>query len=297
MKFKPGVCGASRHPSSKNADAKIHRLLGLQTALLICFAAIPGAEAGAADFPALSLSAGGGGAAGYTFTRYVLEAGMENGGAIQSAQTMDRFDYGGFLFCDITYGELSVLFQGGNSGYGETMEAKAGNSWGTVSNGAGAGAEMSLGFSLLGKYPFQIAGKMRLFPLLGLEYRFALLEWRRPEGGITYDRTEGRLPEDRDKDGSAYSLSAWNSLRIAVGAGLDYALAGPWYVRGELLFGFRLPTGYENGVLEMTKRQFGAPDPKLTGLTGGPAFKFALGYHFLQRTGGAGRGIPATEAE
>lgn len=254
---------------------------GAQTALLIHFTAILAAAAEAADFPARSFSAGGGGVAGYTFTRYVLEAGTESGGEIQSAQTMDRFDYGGFLFFDANYGELAVLVQGGSSGYGETMEAKAGDSWGTVSSGTGAGAEMSLGFSFLGKYPVQIAEKMRLFPLLGLEYRVALREWRQPEGGITYDRTEGRLPEDRDKDGNSYSLAAWNSLRIAIGAGLDYALTGPWYVRGELLFGFRLPTGYENGVLEMTKRQFGAPDPKLTGLTGGPAVKVALGYHFL----------------
>jgi hypothetical protein len=248
---------------------------------LLCFAAILNAAAAAVDF-----SFGAGGLLGYTFTRYTLEdTGTMSGssGTILSRQSMDRFNYGGHLFFDATYGELTIMIQGGKNGYKETMEFKpSGGPWETYADYKGTGTELSIGFSLLGKYPFRITENISLFPLLGIEYQIALLEWRKPDGDIVYDRTKGNLPEDRDKDNKSYSLSAWNSFWIDVGAGLDYVITGPWYLRGEILFGFRLPTGYENGALEMTKHQFNAPDPKLMGLTGGPSLKIALGYTFFR---------------
>ena len=230
----------------------------------------------------LSLSAGAGGLLGYTFTRYSLTAGTSGGGDIQSLQNMDRFDYGGFLFFDATYAELSVLFQGGMNSYRETMELTPhGRPATLVADNTGTGTELSLGFSLLGKYPFRVDDRFSFFPLLGIEYQIALLEWRKPSNSsIVYDRTSGKLSEDRDKDNNSYPLSAWNSLWIDLGAGADYGFYGPWYLRGELLFGFRLPTPYEDGATEMTKHQFNAPDPKLAGLTGSPTFKIAVGYKF-----------------
>lgn len=219
-----------------------------------------------------SLSAGGGGLLGYTFTRYTLE-----GGSVKSAQNMDRINYAGFLFFDAVYAEFSIMFQGGNSTYEENMIfdlTSLSDTWGT-------GYETSFGFSLLGKYPLRINEKILWFPMFGIEYQIALVQRRSPGGNIVYDRTTGHLTEDRDKDNNPYPLSAWNSFWIDIGAGLDYNIAGPLFMRGELLFGFRLPTIYESGALEVVKNPpMNAQNPKLTGLTGGPALKIGIGYRF-----------------
>jgi hypothetical protein len=245
--------------------------------VLLCFTIWTGVSAFAAEF---SLSAGGGGLLGYTFTRYTLKGNTGTGGAVDSVQTMDRFNYAACLFLDAAYGEFSVLIQGGNSAYRETMTASDSSNSMDLGNSRGAGTEMSLGFSLLGKYPFEVTERITWFPLFGVEYQIALLEWRKPEDGVVYDRPKGKLTEDRDKDNEPYPLSAWNSFWIDVGAGLDYDIAGPLYVRGEFLFGFRLPTVYEMGALELVKKMFDASDLKLAGLTGSPSLKIGLGYRF-----------------
>jgi hypothetical protein len=233
-----------------------------------------------------SLSAGAAGLLGYTFTRYTLESegrlGMGNDGDMKSFQSMDRFNYGGGLFLDASYAEFTVLLQGGQHSYGESMDFKPrGGRWVSVSNTGGAGTEMLLGFTLLGKYPFALTEKILLFPLLGIEYQVALLEWRKPEGDKVYDRRWGMLEADRDKNGDPYPISAWTSFWIDIGAGLDYYIVGPLFLRGEILFGFRLITEYETGALEMTKYQFDASDPKLVGLTGGPNIRICIGYKFF----------------
>jgi hypothetical protein len=223
----------------------------------------------AADF---SLSAGGGGLLGYTFTRYTLE-----GGKVESTQSMDRLDYAGFLFFDATYLEFSVMVKSGSSTYQENMIHTSE----ALTNSKGTGNETSLGLMLLGKYPFTVNEKFSWFPVFGLEYQIAMIQRRKPEGDLVYDRSKGELPADRDKNEEAYPLSAWNSFWIDIGAGVDYSIAGPLYLRGELLFGFRLPTEYELGALEVVKNPpMNAKDPKLGGLTGSPALKIGIGYRF-----------------
>jgi hypothetical protein len=225
----------------------------------------------------IPLSAGGGGLLGYTFTRYTLEGNSGTEGHIKSEQTMDRVNYGGFLFFDASYGEFAVSLRGGQNSYEETMNTSFGNTLPSQ----GTGSEMALGFSLLGKYPFRVNKKITWFPLLGIEYLVALLEWRKPQGDAVHDRTDGELPADLDKDGDAYPLSAWNSLTIDLGAGFDYQISKRLFLRNELLFSFRLQTSYETGALEMTKQKFSASDIALEGLTGGPTLRTSLGYRFL----------------
>jgi len=221
----------------------------------------------AADF---SLSAGGGGLLGYTFTRYTLE-----GGKVTSTQSMDRLDYGGFLFFDAAYAEFSVLIQGGNSVYRENMIYSVAS----FADSKGTGSETNLGFSLLGKYPFSLNEKISWFPMFGIEYQIALIQKRQPSGDLVYDRSKGSLPEDRDKNDNPYPLSAWNSFWIDVGAGIDCNISKALFLRGELLFGFRLPTSYELGALEVVKNPpMNVSNPKLSGLTGGPALKLGIGY-------------------
>ena len=219
-----------------------------------------------------SLSAGAGGLLGYTFTRYTLE-----GGSVKSRQSMDRLNYGGFLFIDTTYAAFSVMFQGGRNSYSENMIYDVA----ALADQKGTGTETSLGFSLLGKYPFKINEEFTWFPMLGVEYQIALTQRRQPDGDLVYDRSKGNLPEDRDKNDNPYSLSAWNSAWINIGAGLNYNLRGPLFLRCELLFGFRLPTAYERGALDKVKNPpMNANNPALAGLTGGPTLKTGIGYRF-----------------
>jgi len=241
-------------------------ILPILTALL--FVCLPNSLF-AADF---SVSAGGGGLLGYTFTRYTMEG--EN---LNSIQNMDRLDYAGFLFFDAAYAEFSVIIQAGKNSYKENMvyyDVPYADSKGT-------GNETSLGFSLLGKYPFTINETLKWFPLFGVEYQIALIQRRHPDGDFVYDRSKGQLPEDRDKDDKQYSISAWNSFWIDVGAGLDYNITSSLFLRGELLFGFRLPTSYEMGALEKVQNPpLNVKNPNLTGLTGSPDLKIGIGYHF-----------------
>lgn len=223
----------------------------------------------AADF---SVSGGVGGLLGYTFTRYTLEG--EN---LYSTQSMDRLDYAGFLFFDATYAEFSVMIQGGKNSYKENMV----NYDISLADTKGTGSETSLGFSLLGKYPFTINKKFTWFPAFGIEYQIALTQRRHPSEDFVYDRSKGQLPEDRDKDDKPYPISAWNSFWIDVGAGFDFNITSKLFLRSELLFGFRLPTSYELGALERVKKPpMNVKDPKLKGLTGGPELKIGIGYHF-----------------
>jgi hypothetical protein len=226
----------------------------------------------------LQLNAGGGGLLGYTFTRYSLEGNAGSAEHIKSTQIMDRINYGGFLFFDAAYGEIAVSLRGGRHSYEENVVTRSGNL-----NSTGTGTEMTLGFSLLGKYPFTVNEKITWFPLLGVEYQAALLEWRKPRGDIAHDRTGGELSADLDKNGKPYPLSAWNSLTIDAGAGFDYRIGERLFLRNELLFSFRLQTAYEAGALEMTKSQFSLSDIALKGLTGGPTLRTSLGYRVPEK--------------
>ncbi|MDR0451721.1 MAG: hypothetical protein LBH15_01600, partial [Treponema sp.] len=225
-----------------------------------------------------SLSAGGGALAGYTFSRYVLEGDSSGGaGSAKSVQSMDRFDYGGFVFLDATYAELAVSLFNGLGGYRETMDYNSES----LSDDKGTGYETMLGISLLGKYPFVLNEKWSLFPLLGAEFLIALAERRQPDGGKVYDRTKGELAADMDKDGEPYPLSAWNSLLVKIGAGADYTLTRFLFLRGEFFYSLRLQTKYETGAVEMVKAMLDVPSPKLVGLTSGPSLRIALGYRFF----------------
>jgi opacity protein-like surface antigen len=253
--------------------------------ILIVFALLPVSASFGADF---SLSAGGGGFLGGLFTRYTLSADGEIGkpADILSTQKIDQLNYGAYLFIDATWVEFSFGFQGGNSVFDEEYSATADGAVLQEDRTKGTGREAMLGFTLLGKYPFRLNDQFTLFPLAGVEYQIALLEFRQREkkdeydraGGIQYDRTDGI--QEYDSNGDAYKLSAWNSFLIDVGAGLDFAFYPGLFLRAELLYGFRLMTPYEVDALEKLKKQANAPDPKLAGLTSGPALKIGVGYRF-----------------
>ena len=232
----------------------------------------------AADF---TRSAGGGAFLGYTFTRYNLEGNNDVGSNVLLTQDMDRVNYGAFVFFDFTYGIFSFAFQSANNSYSEIMTIAGERIPNT--DQIGTGSEMSLNFSLLLKYPFTLRNDLFLFPMLGIEYQVALRQMRHPDGEIyKYDRTKGEWITDRDKDGNPFPLSAWNAVVINVGAGLDYFFTDNIFLRSKLLIGFRLPTGYELGALEVVKNPPTniVGEPKLGGFNGSPTLKIAVGYRF-----------------
>jgi len=192
---------------------------------------------------------------------------------------MNQFNFGGFLFFDATWAEFNIGVQSGLHNYRETMVAASPGIDDLVTVSTGEGTEIMLNLGLLGKYPFTLNGNFVLFPLLGLEYQIALKETRQPKGRKSYDRTDS-LRGDTDVNGETYKLSAWNSLFIVIGAGMDYKFTSSVFLRTELLYGFRLQTPYEIDALEKAKKGVNAPNPKLGGLTSGSALKIALGYTF-----------------
>jgi hypothetical protein len=257
-------------------DMKINKII--LAALLVT---LPGMTVLGAD---ISLNAGGGLLAGGLFTRYTLnaEGNLVVPIDVVSTQRMDQVNYGAFLFVDAVWAELSLTFRGGNNVWREWYSAKLKD--GTVladQPNRGTGMEGMIGLSLLGKYPFPLNKKLSIFPLVGLEYQIALWEYRDPEIGPRYKRTNRTWEKNSNDD--AYSLSAWNSLFIGFGAGMDLDLPSRLFLRTELLYGFRLQTPYELDALEMVKKKADAPDPKLRGLTSGPTLRIALGWRFPSR--------------
>ena len=239
--------------------------------------------AGAAAFGGeFSLSAGAGGLLGGFFTRYTLSAdGTKDGDRIKidAGQESDQFNYGFFAFFDATYGVFGVFYQNGANTYKETFEVLGVDDTGPPSTGKGW--ETVLGFSLLGRYPFSLNERLTVFPLLGVEYRIVLIQTRTQPDGWVYDRADGL--RERDKDGNAYRLKDWNSMWVDLGGGADFTLAGNFFIRGELLYGFRLMTPYEVKNLDMMKSMAGDPHPKLGGLTSGPSIRLCAGYRFSGR--------------
>ena len=219
----------------------------------------------AAEF---SLSAGAGGLVGGLFTRYKATSGLD-----KIKQEVNQFNYGGLVFFDATYAELAVTIQGGANSYEETM-IQLGN----PTPMAGKGWETMLGFSLLGKYPFNPAEKFSIFPLIGIEYQLSLAQKRRKDGGITYKRTDGVY--EYDKYNLPYKNSVWNSFWIHVGVGTDFKFIKSFFLRSELLYSFRLMTDYESDGLEKMKKVLGDPSPSLGGLTSGPSLRLSAGWRF-----------------
>ena len=242
-----------------------------------------------------SMSAGGGGFIGGHFTRYTLRADgkvddtsqtppVKVDANITSEQSVDQLNMGGFLFFDAAWAELNIGILAGPYQYAESMYAE--NS-GTVVFGkkdpeTGTGRETMLSLSLLGKYPFELNRQLTVFPLLGLDYQIAIQEVRQVDGFKLYDRTQKR---ETDSNGGRYQLSAWNSLFIVVGGGLDFNFYSPFFLRTELLYSIRLQTPWEIDNLKKVKDMVAAPNPTLSGLSSGPTLKLCVGWRFYDRKG------------
>ena len=164
------------------------------------------------------------------------------------------FGGGGFAFLDATYAELSLGFFGGAGTYKEDQGSQSSES------------DMSVtGFDigLLGKYPFAVSEKLSVFPLLGISYRIML----------SVKDEDGNQYQNSDRDDAPGDCSA---LWFRFGGGLDFSFTDHVYLRGGLLYGFRLANKFENDMVDSVPS---AADPKTLG-GHGLEVKIAVGYRF-----------------
>lgn len=189
--------------------------------------------------------------------------GGELGGGIQitdpSGTTgtikIPYFGGGGYIFLDIPYAEFYTGFFGG----GGKIEISGGGT--SISQDM---SFMSLNIGLLGKYPFNIAHNMAIFPMLGLEYQIMLSAQN--SDGIQY-----KNPKNKESPGD------FSALWVKFGGGMDYFFNRNDYLRVEALYAVRFANQVENDM----KNQYTpyAKDVK-TLLGNGPTIKIGFGYKF-----------------
>jgi hypothetical protein len=195
------------------------------------------------DLGALNLSTGGGG---------FFSSDFGGGYKIDNA-TSTKTPYmggGGFMFMDIKYAEFSmgILGAGGTSTTNTSPKSEWDYSF----------AAMDMGF--YGKYPFAISNKLSLFPLLGVKVRIVL--------GIDTEE-KGEQYEPRTEDLTTFWLEC--------GGGLDVSLTEKIFLRGEFLYGVRLPNELENDSVDANSGSGIDADPLLGH---GLSVKIGAGFKF-----------------
>jgi len=149
--------------------------------------------------------------------------------------TVPWYGYGAHVFLDVKYVELgaSYILGTGKRQYtylGETEKDDDFDEYFTVA-----------GVSALLKYPIGLGSSVSVFPAAGIEYALMLScktvagdeEWEW-DGGVT------------DDGGTRDNARDFSALWFKAGGGLDIALGGSLFLRAEALYGFRLPSKYEN---------------------------------------------------
>ena len=205
---------------------------------------------------ALDLSAGGG---------LLFDVAARNGLEIDTIG-MDGYagirniDIGGFLFFDATYAELDFYFA-----YGVVKDVIEKDAKGYIDSGYLNGSMVQLGFSLVGKHPFEL-GKVTVFPLAGISYNIVL----------SYKNDSGVKVEDWTAAlGSDVKASHFSQFGFLFGAGLDVNLTSSLFLRSELAIQIRLPT---KGMKTMNHDAVDGYGDTTVGL--GPRFKLGVGYKF-----------------
>ena len=223
--------------------------------------------------PGFGLSAGAGGVLGGHFTRYNLRASGP-AARMTAYQTTNQFDYGLFAFFDATFVTLGVVFQTGTNNFDESVYIDG--TWNPDESRSGQGWETVLGVSVLGKWPFRLNDRVTVFPLLGMDYLISLLQRRSDEYGLIYNRDDGL--READMEGNAFRLSDWNSFIVRLGGGMEFGLTGRLFLRGDLLYGIRLMTGWERKNLDFMRGFSGDPSPRFDGLSSGPSVRLSAGW-------------------
>ncbi|MDR0599402.1 MAG: hypothetical protein LBG84_04890 [Treponema sp.] len=200
------------------------------------------AAGGAFALPPFHFSAGGGG-------YFTSDFGGGVTATYQGTTDTVKLPYaggGGFVFLDATYLEVSLgVFGAAGSEKFQTHTVDL------------SGSGLDIGFAL--KYPMVMSGKLLIFPLAGVTYRFMLSV---KEDGFKVDN-----PEDL------------NSLWFKGGGGFDFYFTEHGFFRAQILYGLRLEEDIEKKLISLLKRTY----PGLSGssrLGHGLEATIALGYSF-----------------
>jgi len=239
--------------------------------VLVCLASATAVFA----LPEFGLSTGAGGILGGHFTRYSLRANGQ-AASMNAYQTMNQFDYGLFAFFDATFATLGIIFQTGANNFDESVYIDG--TWNPDESRSGQGWETILGISLLGRWPFRLNERVTVFPLLGMDYLISLIQRRSDEYGLIYNRDDGL--READKNDNAFHISDWNSFIVRLGGGVELDLTDRIFLRGDLLYGIRLMTGWERKNLAFMRGFSGDPSPRLGGLSSGPSVRLSTGWRF-----------------
>jgi hypothetical protein len=212
----------------------------------------------------LDLSFGGGAVFGTDFG-----GGIENkinyaGQSFAATAPVNYMGGGIHAFFDATYIEAAagLLFGGG------TLKTKIESSLISQTQTIGDYNFMGLNLGIVGKYPFAVSPRIKLFPLVGIDYLIAL--------SIKFEDEKVDDPTD------------WNQLWFKFGGGIDFNINTSLYFRLEALYGFRLPSKGEkdftdylkSGLQDEFQQQYGiAPDITSDTLLGhGLTVRAAIGY-------------------
>jgi opacity protein-like surface antigen len=185
--------------------------------------------------------------------------------AIDMSEVENALGVGGFAFLDLMYAEINMDFSYGIHSYvlkfGDEKET------------GDLGTSLNLGFSLLGKYPFDL-GPVTLYPMAGLGYNIVLA--RMDEKGNNYKDSEEYKDSDRSVTGD------YSQFFLMAGAGLDYNINRNIYLRFQTLFQMRLaPKGVRDAISEIEKMY---KDEEIEGITMsstlgiGPRIKVGIGF-------------------
>jgi hypothetical protein len=236
---------------------------------------------------ALDLHLGGGAAVGYTMSDVGTYSTMLQYGSFsvqgsgidfyyKEAMSLwyktSTWDVGAFVFADCTYAELAVGYLGQ---LGTIRDQHSTRQYNQEVNGIRTDEEeesyvlddapytSSLVFvDLLGRLPFTVGRRLSLFFALGGGFNFAV-------GGNGY---------------SDYERALFWALNVKAGGGLDYRLSGRLFLRGELLFSYRIAFD-QDGLFDWGGQMGKDMERKIFKMTDdgyflGPQLRIALGYTF-----------------
>ncbi|MDR2144179.1 MAG: hypothetical protein LBP29_07400 [Treponema sp.] len=175
------------------------------------------------------------------------------------SQTIKEFDYGGYLFFDARYVEFVITLAGGPADITVEYPTVAGGGEGTYTK-----TSFNIGFSVLGKYPFQV-GPVVLFPLAGVDY-------------IVYLTGAYPKADPQRTNGVHKNIAAdFNTLWFKFGGGVDIPLKERLFVRVEALYGFGLENEFQKNGEDEAADQYGKVN---WGWVNGPTARVGVGYKF-----------------
>jgi hypothetical protein len=211
-------------------------------------------------FAEIDFSVGGGGLFDYSLRNGMkLDVGNDK----TEYKGIRNMSFGGFIFFDVTYAELSVYYAYGSlssvqvDGEGtKTVSPKESNDPKTSAS--------QLGFSLLGKYPIKM-GSFTFFPLLGVDYNI-----------VVSQKTKSAAGEQKEKDPGHFS-----QFGFLGGIGGDINLGKSVFLRMEGLFHMRLPSKYMKDAVDEYLKIPGTKKEDISATWGmGPQIKIGIGYRF-----------------